>query len=85
MKSTVLRYEDDLIYTKLKEYAAKQHLSLNKAINNIMGIYLGIRQKKKLIIHHDMDEFFGLWTEEEYQQMQESLKETRQIDHEMWK
>jgi len=81
----VLRYENELIYNQLKSYATKQHISINKAINTIIGSFLGVQKTQKQRIYHDMDKFFGRWTEDECNQMQESLSECRQIDAEMWK
>jgi hypothetical protein len=36
-------------------------------------------------VHHDLDRFFGTWTEQEADVFDQALREQRQIEPEMWK
>jgi hypothetical protein len=40
---------------------------------------------KKEVELHDLDDFFGTWTEEEYRLIEEGCEQARRIDEEMWK
>jgi hypothetical protein len=71
----------------VREKAKREKLSLNKAIVKLLEEATGHGQTKvaKPVVHHDLDHLAGTWSEEEYQQFMESLREQRQIDPEMWK
>ena len=34
--------------------------------------------------HHDLDEIFGAWSAEEYEQIEGSLQDQRKVDPELW-
>jgi hypothetical protein len=69
----------------VKEKARKEKLSLNKAVVRLLEEATGVEKGKKKILHHDLDRFAGTWSEAEYQEFREAMKEHRQIDPEMWK
>jgi len=68
----------------VREKAKKEKLSLNKAVVKLLEEATGVEPKGQ-DIHHDLDHLAGRWSEEEYQQFMDALREQRQIDPEMWK
>jgi hypothetical protein len=69
----------------VKEKAKKERLSLNKAIIRLLEEATGAEPTRKKTLHHDLDHLAGTWSEAEYRQFMEALREQRQIDPEMWK
>jgi hypothetical protein len=69
----------------VKEKARKEKLSLNKAIVRLLEEATGVEERKKKVVHHDLDRFFGTWTKEEADAFDEAMREHRQVDPEMWK
>lgn len=43
-----------------------------------------VEELKKAAEHHDMDHFFGTWSEEEFHQIQGKIDSERKIDRELW-
>ena len=82
MATINVRNIEDLTYRKIKDESKKKGLSINKLLLNILNKYF---KKNKIIEYHDLDEFFGTWSEKEYKDMLENLEETRKIDQELWK
>jgi hypothetical protein len=68
----------------VKDKARRERLSLNQAIVRLLEEAMGEKPGKK-VVHHDLDHLAGRWSEEEYQQFLDALREQRQIDPEMWK
>jgi antitoxin FitA-like protein len=68
----------------VKDKARKERLSLNQAIVRLLEEATGEKRSKK-VAHHDLDHLAGKWSEEQYQQFMDALREQRQIDPEMWK
>ena len=71
----------------VKEKARKEGLSLNKAIVRLLeeATGEGSTKRAKPALHHDLDHLFGVWSQEEADEFDASLKEQRSfIDPEMW-
>ena len=69
----------------VKEKARREKLSLNKAVARLLEEATGTATGTKKVVHHDLDGFFGTWTKREADAFDESLREQRQIEPEMWK
>jgi len=69
----------------VREKAKKEGISLNKAVVGLLEEATGVRPGKRQVIHDDLDRFFGTWTKEEADQFEESLRDQRRIDPEMWR
>ena len=76
-----IRGINDTLYNKIKKESKSKGLSINKFVVNILS---GFFNKKKNVEYHDLDDFFGTWTEEEYNQIIQAAKESRTIDEEVW-
>ena len=68
----------------VREKARKEKLSLNKAIVRLLEEATGAGPGKRTL-HHDLDHLAGTWSEAEYRELMEALREQRQVDPEMWK
>lgn len=70
----------------IRQKAKKEKLSLNRAVISLLEEAAGLGEHaKKEVLHHDLDELAGVWSDEEYQEFTEALQEQRQIEPEMWK
>ena len=69
----------------IRDKARKERLSLNKAVIKLLEEATGATQGTRKVVHHDLDHMAGTWSQAEYDEFMESLREQRQIDPEMWK
>ena len=76
-----IRNIDDSIYDAIKSESRQKGISINKLILNILK---KIFSKTKQAEFHDLDRFFGIWTEEEYNNVTKAIAESRKIDEELW-
>ena len=75
MKPITVRNLPPAVAKAIKDKARKEKLSLNEAVVRLLEEATGV----------DLDRFAGTWSEAEYQEFREAMKEHRQIDPEMWK
>ena len=68
----------------VREKARREKLSLNRAIVALLEEATG-SQPGKRVLHHELDHLAGRWSEAEYQEFLEALREHRQVDPEMWR
>ena len=48
-------------------------------------LFRSLQKKKKYTVsHHDLDHLFGIWTENEFNQIQNKIDSERKIDKELW-
>ncbi len=84
MNAITVRNLPPSVAKAVKDKARKEKLSLNKAIVRLLEEATGVSPKES-DTHHDLDHLAGVWSEEEYREFMEALREQRQIDPEMWK
>ena len=77
-----IRNINDTIYKSIKEESKKKGTSINKLI---LGILDRVFHKEKKVEYHDLDDFFGTWSDEDYNTVMEVSGEMRTIDDELWK
>ena len=80
-KPITLRNLPEPVARAVRERAAKYHISLNKAVIQILEQATGSQRPPS----NELDRFFGTWTKEEADEFDRSLAEQRRIDPEMWK
>jgi len=85
MSAITLRNVPPKVAKAIREKARKERLSLNKAVIRLLEEVTGARQETRKVVHHDLDRFFGTWTKEEADAFDETLREQRTIEPEMWK
>lgn len=82
MHTINIRNINDSIYEKIKHESNIKGLSVNKLLLQILDKFF--RKNKKEVELHDLDDFFGTWTEEEYRLIKEGCEQARKIDEEIW-
>ena len=82
MKALIIRGLDDQLYKTIKEQSTKFGLSINKFVLRCLESTLG---SKRACEFHDLDQFFGVWSEKEYERFNETLSAHEAIDEEAWK
>lgn len=85
MNAITLRNLPPQVARAVREKAKKEKISLNRAVISLLEDATGLGQRKKEVVHHDLDRFAGCWSQEEYDEFMEALWEQRQIEPEMWK
>ena len=85
VKTITVRGLDDNVAEHLKGVAEQEGKSVNQFILDTLKERLGLKkQKKYTVVHHDLDHLFGLWSENEFKQIQEKIDSERKIDKELW-
>lgn len=84
MTAITVRNLPPAVARSVREKARKEKLSLNKAIVKLLEEATGTGSGKRRVVRHDLDRFFGTWTEAEADAFEQTLREQRQIDPEMW-
>jgi hypothetical protein len=86
MKAITLRGLDDTTGERLKKAAMQEGKSSNQFILDTLKEKLGMKkQRKHTVVHHDMDELFGLWSERDFREVQGKIDSGRKIDQELWR
>ncbi len=83
MKMVTVRGLEPRVVEALKRAAQERSVSMNRFIVEALqdAVHLG---RGGMPVHHDLDEFFGTWDEEECRQVQEAVERGRTIDEELW-
>lgn len=68
----------------LKKEASKQNLSVNSLILQSIEQRLGISQKAKKPIYHDLDSLAGTWSESDKKAFDKNIEPFEKIDEELW-
>lgn len=85
MKAVTIRGVEADVAEKLKLTAAKQGKSINQLTLDIIKEGLGMKKEKKYSREYDdLDDLFGRWSEEEFQEIQAKISRERTIDPELW-
>lgn len=82
MKSITIHDLDDTLDRLLQEKADQNGTSLNKIIKGLLRQSLGVSKQQK---KNDFSEFSGIWTQEEYEKFEHSVKDFEKIDRQDWK
>ena len=77
MKSITIHGLDDTIDRLLQEKADQDGTSLNKIIKGLLRQSLGVSKQQKKF---DFSEFSGIWTQEEFEEFERSVKDSERID-----
>lgn len=87
LRQITIRGIPDEIEKTIKKEAKRKGLSLNKAFISLLEKKTGIgaKEKRKKVLHHDLDHLFGVWTNEEAESFKRNLDFQRKIDEDLWK
>lgn len=82
MATINIRNLDDPVYDRIKATATQQGVSINKLIKRVLSkVFLPDKDAE----YHDLDAFFGTWTEEDHQAVTAASQDARAIDAELWR
>jgi Cdc6-like AAA superfamily ATPase len=83
MKTITIRGVELPVIEAIKQAARERAVSMNRYVVDILesAVNMGQSNVRK---HHDLDEFFGTWDEEEHSRVQKEAKKQRRIDRELW-
>ncbi len=65
--------------------AEREGISLNKAVIRLLEEALGLQRPKTDRLHHDLDAFIGVLSEEEGRLLEKAVGEERKIEPELWR
>ena len=60
-------------------------LFLHLSIVVLLREALGLKKKRRLVEHNDLDHLVGTWSEKEYRAFQKKIAEFEKIDENVWK
>lgn len=82
MKSITIHNLDDTLAKLLRERADQNDTSLNQTIKKLLQQSLGISKQPK---KQDFSEFSGVWSQEEFDEFEHSIKDFERIDSRDWR
>jgi len=87
MKQMTIRGIPEEVKKVVKKEAERKGLSLNRAFISVLERAAAGKspEKKKRVLHHDLDRLSGLWSREESAAFEKSLRGQRKMDEELWK
>ena len=85
MSTMTIRGLDELTIKALKEKARKEGTSVNAALVKLLQEELGLKKKKRTIVHNDLDQLAGTWSDKDYKEFQKIIKDFETIDKTIWK
>lgn len=81
MHTINIRKIEDKVFDSIKEESSRKGLSINKFLLKVIDDFFN---RNKAVKYHDLDDFFGTWSETEHNQIKQSSREARKIDKELW-
>lgn len=85
MKTITVRGLNDTLTEKLKRVAKQEGKSVNQLILDTLKERMGLKKRKKFtLVHHDLDHFFGSWSEGDFRRIQGKIDSERKVDEELW-
>jgi hypothetical protein len=86
MKAVTIRGVDADVAEKLKTYAKAQGKSINQVILDILKTGVGLKKDKTYSCEYDdLDDLFGSWSEDEFNDISARIEQGRRIDPEIWR
>ena len=80
-----LRNIDNQLIKHLKLEAAKQDVSMNTLILNLLSRSVGLKRERILPIYHDLDDLSGTWKKQDAKEFLNEISHFEHIDKEIWK
>ncbi len=84
LKPITLRNLPEPVARAVREHAAKYHVSLNKAVAQLLEASVRSAPREPGRVYHDLDKYFGTWTREEADEFDRNLAAMRNIDPADW-
>ncbi|MCZ6803300.1 MAG: antitoxin [Proteobacteria bacterium] len=86
MKQITIRGFDNELAQRLKKLAETENLSLNKAVLKLLRKATGLENTHSSdnTVAGALDDFIGIWSDEERRQFDQSIEAFEKIDDPMW-
>ena len=85
MKAVTIRGVETEVSKKLKMLAVEQGKSVNQLILEIIKKSLGLKKEKTHTREYDdLDDLFGRWSQNEFEEVYTKIHQNRRIDSELW-
>jgi len=84
MSTLTIRGVDEQALGELRKQARSNHSSVNKFVVEALRKVVFPGASGRVNEWHDLDGFFGSWSEEETKQVMERCGKCRKIDAELW-
>jgi hypothetical protein len=85
MKALTIRGVEPEVAEKLKSKASEAGKSINQLTLDLIKTGLGLKKTKKYSNEYDdLDNLFGRWSNNEFDEIQSKTDQARQIDQELW-
>ena len=85
MSTLTIRGVHEDAMDQLRKQARSRHSSMNKFVVDLLQKAAFPGEPGKVRECHDLDGFFGTWSEEEYHRVTEHSSGCRKIDPELWR
>lgn len=80
-----LRKIDENLMAALKQEALERKVSVNTLILILLRYGLGLDQRRKLPVYHDLDSFIGTWSSADLKEFKRNVADFEKIDEDLWK
>jgi hypothetical protein len=87
MKAITVRNLPPNVTKAIREKAKREGLSLNRTVAKLLAQATGHAEpgRASSLVQDDLDEFSGVWTKQEAEEFDASLKEQRSVNPEDWR
>jgi len=85
MKSITIHGLDEKVSEKISDLAREKGLSLNKTIKLLLQKALGFKEQTYQNRVDDFKQFSGIWSKDEFNTFNKSIKGFEKVDKEDWK
>jgi hypothetical protein len=85
MTALTIRQIPSSVEKAIREKAAQEHVSLNKAVVGMLEESVMGKGKTQSRRYHDLDWMCGMWNEKQADNFQKRLAKNRRIDQELWR
>jgi len=70
----------------IRQKAKREKISMNRVVIGLLEEATGLGKRAEAeVLHHELDHLTGVWSQEEYEEIMEAVKEQRRIEPEVWK
>ena len=87
MKQITVRGFDEDLENYLHQLAKEENISLNKATIRLLRQAAGLNRKKQspMVIGNALDEFIGIWSQDEERKFNDTIQAFEKIDESLWR
>ena len=86
MSSLSIRGVDSQLAEILKQKAKEVQKSTNQLVLEILRKHVGLEKEKRFTQEYDdLDNLFGRWSEQEFDQISSKIGSERKIDEDLWR